>query len=445
MKAHAIAIMLGTLLISGCSKHEQPGASGSAVPPEVSRSGLPGSAPWSGHVLRGDDANALRNYLRTVQEVKATVFQVQWNPATVPIDREAAIRSLRQVSRDGGTFVFAADEPAVQKLKPGSILWVRDLALRKVDAVNTQGGLTTVQTSVVSLNEAMPNARIEFEAPVPVQNFVLSHREFPKTAANPPTSSLSHHPYGFVPALYTVPAGGSAPPVNSTGAPPPGSAPSAGGTHPGSTPIGEAGNVGGSTGGGGNPIGDAGNVGSSTGGGGSNPIGDAGSVGSSTGGGGSNPIGDAGSVGSSTGAGGGSSPIGDAGSVGSSVGGGAANPGTATGDGAPNGGSAPGGGAPNAGSTPGGGAPNTGSAPRVARPTPAAHLMGEPPTQAAHPVVHRAVVHPMPGAHRVAARPMPAAHRMAEHPAPAMFLVREATPQTRRMNKASVTTLTTDL
>ena len=225
MKARAIATMLVTLLIGGCSKHGQPGASGTAASPQVSRSGLPGSAPWSGHVLWGDNADALRNYLRTVQEVKATVFQVQWNPATVAIDREAAIRSLRRVSRDGVTFVFAADEPAVQKLKPGSIMWVRDLALRKVDAVGTQSGLTTVQTSVVSLNEAMPNARIEFEAPVPVQNFLLSHRDFPSTATTPPTSSLPHQTYGFVPALYTIPAGAGGSSGNSGGTPPPGSAP----------------------------------------------------------------------------------------------------------------------------------------------------------------------------------------------------------------------------
>ena len=260
MKASTIAIMLVTLLNCGCSKHGQPSDSGTAASSAASRSGLPGSAPWSGHVLRGDDANALRNYLRTVQEVKATVFQVQWNPATVAIDREAAIRSLRRVTRDGVTFVFAADEPAVQKLKPGSIMWVRDLALRKVDAVNTQGGLTTVQTSVVSLNEAMPNARIEFEAPVPVQNFLLSHREFPPPATTPPTSSLSHRTYGFVPALYTISAGAGGSSGNSADSPPPGSAPGTGNAPGGGTPNA------GSTPGGNSPIGGAANVGSATGG-----------------------------------------------------------------------------------------------------------------------------------------------------------------------------------
>jgi len=140
-------------------------------------------------VLRGGDTEALRHYLQTVQELKPTKFEVQWNPATVAIDREAAIRSLRSVSRNGATFVFAASEPEVMKLKPGSILRVRDLALRKVDAVNTEGGLTTVHTAVVSLNEAMPNADIEFEASVPVQNFLLSR---PEPAPEPAVKTAAH-------------------------------------------------------------------------------------------------------------------------------------------------------------------------------------------------------------------------------------------------------------
>jgi len=345
VKARAIAIMLGTLQLLACSKHGQQDAAGNATSPTNTPNSVPGAAPWSGHVLRGDDTESLRSYLRTVQEVKAKVFEVQWNPATVAIDREAAIRSLRRVSRDGVTFVFSADEPAVRNLKPGSIMWVRDLALRKVSAVDTQGGLTTVRTGVVSLNEAMPNAHIEFEAPVPVKNFLLSHREFLATAANPPASSIRHRSYEFVPALYTVPPPGSTP--GSGSAPNAGTQPGSGAPNSGSTPGTGAPNAGNTPG---TPSGGAPTTGSSPGGGAPN-------AGNSPG----IPGGGAPNAGSTPGSG---AP--NAGNAPGAPGAGAPNSGNAPGtpgSGAPNAGNSPGSGAPNAGSTPGGSGPNAGNAP----------------------------------------------------------------------------------
>jgi hypothetical protein len=189
--------------IAGCSRH---GASGPAGTPAAGPAGAsPRAAAWAGHVLRGSDPEALRRYLQTVAEVKATRFNVQWNPATVAIDRETAIRSLRGVSRDGATFTFTAAEPAVTKLRPGSILWVRDLALRKVDGVEARGDLTVVHTQVVTLNEAMPNADIAFEAPVPVQNFILSRTEEPPPPQPDTRTGRVQPPRGaLVPVRYLM-------------------------------------------------------------------------------------------------------------------------------------------------------------------------------------------------------------------------------------------------
>jgi hypothetical protein len=223
--ARLTAITLVALLcaLPGCSRHGAagpPGAASAANPPGASGTNPagppPAAAAWAGHVLRGGNPAALRRYLQTVEEVKATRFNVQWNPATVAIDREAAIRSLRGVSRDGATFTFAAAEPVVAKLKPGSILWVRDLALRKVDGVETRADLTIVHTQVVSLNEAMPNADLAFEAPVPVQNFILSR---PPLEPPPPPDTKTGRAWpaagGLVPVRYLMQegpgGGGSAP------------------------------------------------------------------------------------------------------------------------------------------------------------------------------------------------------------------------------------------
>ena len=51
--------------------------------------------------MRGNSTEALRTYLTTVEEIKPKRFEVQWNPATVAIDKAATLRSLRAVSRDG--------------------------------------------------------------------------------------------------------------------------------------------------------------------------------------------------------------------------------------------------------------------------------------------------------------------------------------------------------
>jgi hypothetical protein len=163
---------------------------------------------WAGVPLRGNSTEALRAYLNSVEEIKPKRFEVQWNPATVAIDKAAALRSLRTVSRDGSTFTFASDEPAVGKLKPGSILWVWDIAVRKVDSVETLGAVTHVHTSVVTLTEAMPNAQIEFETPVKLQNY------YPQRKIEPPVQSTARRhspPPGFRYVLFTEPAPGEQP------------------------------------------------------------------------------------------------------------------------------------------------------------------------------------------------------------------------------------------
>jgi hypothetical protein len=202
-------LVLGIVLslAVACSRSSGPSTPGGASPAEGPVR-PPGSAVWSGAPLRGNSTEALRTYLSTVEEIKPKRFEVQWNPATVAIDKAAALRSLRAVSRDGAIFTFASDEPALTKLKPGSILWVWDVAVRKVDSIETFGAVTHVQTSVVKLTEAMPNARIEFETPLKLQNY------FPQRKVEPPESVTAHRGLrapGLMYVMLTEPAPGEQP------------------------------------------------------------------------------------------------------------------------------------------------------------------------------------------------------------------------------------------
>ncbi len=202
-----LALSLAVCAVAACGRSSAPGPSPASAPAAAPRP--PGAAVWAGVPLRGNSTEALRAYLSTVEEIKPKRFEVQWNPATVAIDKAAALRSLRAVSRDGSAFTFASDEPALARLKPGSILWVWDIAVRKVDSVETFGAVTRVHTSVVKLTEAMPNARIEFEAPVKLQNYYPQR----KIEAPAPATARRHGPSpGFRYVLFTGPAPGEQPP-----------------------------------------------------------------------------------------------------------------------------------------------------------------------------------------------------------------------------------------
>src|SRR5207237_10675061 len=100
----------------------------------------------------------------TVDTVRGATFDVTWNPNSVRLTRDQTLRSLRRVSRDGGTFTFAAGDPAVAALRPGQILLVWGIALRKVTAVEPAGAAIVVRTDVVSLPEAIPSGHIAWNA-----------------------------------------------------------------------------------------------------------------------------------------------------------------------------------------------------------------------------------------------------------------------------------------
>ena len=107
----------------------------------------------------------IRQYLETVDTVRGATFNVTWNPNSVRLSRDQTLRSLRRVSRDGGTFTFAAGDPALAALKAGQILLVWGIALRKVTAVEPGGATIVVRTDLVSLPEAIPDGHIAWEAP----------------------------------------------------------------------------------------------------------------------------------------------------------------------------------------------------------------------------------------------------------------------------------------
>ena len=130
----------------------------------------------AGQLFKGSDRASIASYLRTVHEVTAARFDVKWSPSTVAVGRDAAMRALESVSQDGSAFVFAANEPVVGAIKPGSILWIWDIALRRVDSISAGASTVVVHTSAIPFAQAFTSAHIKFSAPVTLRNSYLTYR-----------------------------------------------------------------------------------------------------------------------------------------------------------------------------------------------------------------------------------------------------------------------------
>lgn len=94
------------------------------------------------------------------------VYQVHYQPSTVAFDMASTERAVKKISADGATYTLDASVPATTQLKPGSILFLYGIALRKVTALQTQGSTVTVMTSDADITDAIHDGHIEWEVPM---------------------------------------------------------------------------------------------------------------------------------------------------------------------------------------------------------------------------------------------------------------------------------------
>jgi hypothetical protein len=157
------ALLLAVVVAApACKKHE-PGSE--AAPSASTSAGAPPAAAPGEPVVVSGTAAGLHAYLTTVDTVKGATFDVSWKPETVRIDRDATIRALQGVSPDGSTFKLAANEPAVSNIKPGSVVLIWGVALRKVTSVTPSGDAVLVHTKVAALGDAIDHGHIAWNGP----------------------------------------------------------------------------------------------------------------------------------------------------------------------------------------------------------------------------------------------------------------------------------------
>lgn len=103
-------------------------------------------------------------------------YAITYAPTTVRMPDALVAQALVSVDSASQVYRFNADALAAASvtLQPGRILLVPGVALRRITAVNTTGGVSTVTTSYVSLNEAFREAEIAWDAPLRYTPAVLA-------------------------------------------------------------------------------------------------------------------------------------------------------------------------------------------------------------------------------------------------------------------------------
>ncbi len=208
--ATLILLSVAGSLAAGCRKHGEKAPAGGGNSPAASppatgpAAGRPPGATLAvaGELLDGRDPAAIRAYLQSVKEIQPAKLTLRWNPATVAVSRDAAMRSLQAISEDGSDYTFSAAEPAIAGLRVGSILWIWDIAIRRVDSLSRSGDVIVAHTGMVPVTQIWTDADIEFHAPVSLPDYYMSYRpHHPKTA---PASKVSAAPGRSGSALFAA-------------------------------------------------------------------------------------------------------------------------------------------------------------------------------------------------------------------------------------------------
>ncbi|HVP61175.1 MAG TPA: hypothetical protein VMT11_11480 [Myxococcaceae bacterium] len=136
-----VATVLGVSLQIGCKPKSPP-------PATPSSSGTPGIAA------------------RDLTNEPGNTYKVTYAPNTVVIPRATVLKAIQSVSTDGTVVVFDEAEPSLQALVPGKVMLLERIALRRVKAVQRDGGHLAILTEPTTLPEAIQQGTIRWNVPV---------------------------------------------------------------------------------------------------------------------------------------------------------------------------------------------------------------------------------------------------------------------------------------
>jgi hypothetical protein len=123
-----------------------------------------------------------RSFVNHASQRGKVTYEVVYQPETVVFDEAATERAFIGISDDAATFTLDGAEPAVRQLKPGSVLFLYGVALRRVTAVESHGSEIIVSTTQADLTDAIRDGKIEWQVPVDFEVGAIMARPQPKSA-----------------------------------------------------------------------------------------------------------------------------------------------------------------------------------------------------------------------------------------------------------------------
>jgi hypothetical protein len=144
-------VTLAAVLCACCSCGMRPG-SGAAS--------LPGAKPKS------TTEAAFLGKFQDLTEIRGTTFQVVYTPETITFAPAEAIKSIRSISHDGQVYVFDPSAEQVQKIKVGSVLFLKNLTVRKVTAVASDRSGLAVATDTAAITDLIKDGHMKWNAPL---------------------------------------------------------------------------------------------------------------------------------------------------------------------------------------------------------------------------------------------------------------------------------------
>jgi hypothetical protein len=123
---------------------------------------LLGSCKKSSAPASASTTSAGRGPLKNI----ASVYDVTYTPETVLLSADIAQHHLKTAGPDGSTFTFDAASSDVRGLKPGSVMLLTGVALRRVTQVQPLGDSIVVTTGPAEITDAIKDGTIQAQAAV---------------------------------------------------------------------------------------------------------------------------------------------------------------------------------------------------------------------------------------------------------------------------------------
>jgi hypothetical protein len=160
------AVAAITVVAGGCGHNTSNSRASISNAPGVQQ-GANSSGQWSAY-------ESLCNY---AQEHGSVVYHVTYQPNAVVFDEQATEHALKDISADGVTYTLDAGSPLAAQLKPGSVLFLYGIAIRKVTAVQTQGSNLLVTTADADITDAIKEGHIAWQVPLDLGSGTMADQQ----------------------------------------------------------------------------------------------------------------------------------------------------------------------------------------------------------------------------------------------------------------------------